>query len=103
MLARSDFPLQQICDIMDGNDPGLTANVRLLREPMRGKVPKSPPHAAAAQTAALLAATPVGAGSAGPPSWDPYCAKRGTNIGAFVKSAASRTTAKRGTTLADHN
>jgi hypothetical protein len=35
--------------------------------------------------------------------WDENAARRRTNVGGFVKSAASRTTVKRNTTLLDHN
>jgi len=74
----------QICNVESGNSSELTANVRLLREPMT--------------LSAMRGET-----AAHPASWDGYCARRGTNAGGFVKGAASSTTAKRRSTIADHN
>jgi hypothetical protein len=74
----------QICNIESGNSSELTANVRLLREPMT-----------------LMASRGETASHAG--TWDGYCAKRGTHIGGFVKGVASSTTVKRRSTIADHN
>mmetsp|Transcript_3826 Transcript_3826/g.5057 ORF Transcript_3826/g.5057 Transcript_3826/m.5057 type:complete len:306 (+) Transcript_3826:63-980(+) len=68
----------QICDIENGNSPALTANVRLVRGACTPSRPENTQH---------------------PKVWDSYCAKRGTHMGGFVKSAKSSTTAKRSTTI----
>jgi hypothetical protein len=74
----------QICDIEDGNSPSLTSNVRLLRQEMALGLRNQPRNH--------------------PPSgWDHNVVRQRTNIGGFVKSAASATTVKRNTTLLDHN
>eukprot|EP00903_Cladosiphon_okamuranus_P014353 g13327.t1 len=59
----------KVGNIADGNDPGLTQNVKLIREDR----PLEP----------------------GQGAWDPYACLRGQNIGGHVRSARSSTTAKR--------
>ncbi|CAM9276367.1 unnamed protein product, partial [Choristocarpus tenellus] len=59
----------KICDISDGNNPGLTENVRLIRED-----------------------SPLPQGQA---LWDPYSCLRGMHLGGHVKSARSTTTSNR--------
>ncbi|CAM9674238.1 unnamed protein product, partial [Scytosiphon promiscuus] len=59
----------KVGNIADGNDPGLTQNVKLIREDK------------------LL--------EAGQRTWDSYACLRGYNIGGHVESARSSTTAKR--------
>lgn len=80
----------QICGtVSDGNADGLTANVRLLREPMaigRRNAPADHPP-------------PNGVHG----GWDGYCALRKCNVGGFVKGALSTTTVKRRTGVGDHN
>lgn len=59
----------KVGNIADGNDPGLTQNVKLIREDKSLEL--------------------------GQRTWDPYACLRGNNIGGHVRSARSSTTAKR--------
>lgn len=58
----------KVGNIADANDPGLTQNVKLIREDTL---------------------------EPGQGVWDPYACLRGNNIGGHVRSARSSTTAKR--------
>ena len=74
LLASRAF---QIADFDDSNEStALTANVRLVREPTDFRDMVRNPN-----------------------RWDGNCARRGTNMGSFVKSAGSLTTVKRKSTI----